>query len=310
VLIIANATANAGRGAERWAAVERELRARRVVFEARLTASATEADEVVRSAIAAGERVIVAAGGDGTMNGVLNALMDPATDRPRGDVAFGAIGLGSSNDFHKPFAAERTIAGVPARVSSTEVRARDVGKAVSRLPGGGVRTRYFLLNASLGAVAQANAFFNAGDRVLRWLKPRSVEAAILYAALATIARGPRLRLALSLDGGPEETVTVSTMGILKSVHFAGGMRYDTKVTPDDGMFDVNLWERMGRVRLVRTMVSLYGGRFTGLPGARCLRARAVRIVPEPPVHLELDGEVSEVERAELSVLPGVLHVCG
>ena len=69
-------------------------------------------------------------------------------------------------------------------------------------PSGITRTRYFVLNASLGVVAQGNAFFNAPDQTLRALKKTSVDLAIAYAAVVSIARFTPVTLNLSLDDQP------------------------------------------------------------------------------------------------------------
>ena len=98
--------------------------------------------------------------------------------------------------------------------------------------------------------------------------------------------------------------------MLKSPHFAGGMRYDTGVHRDDGMFDVNVWEQMSRARLVSTVIGLYRGRFQGRPHTRALRGRVVELASESPMPLELDGEIFPVVSAELSVVPRALWVCG
>ena len=166
--------------------------------------------------------MIVAAGGDGTVNGVLNAILT------NGAVALGAIGLGSSNDFHKPFAPEKCVDGVPVRVDPRTRCARDVGKATLIEPGGATRIRYFVLNASVGVVAQGNAFFNTPDRTVRALKKTSVELAIAYAALVSISRFTPIELHVSLDDRPFRPMRLTAMGILKRIHFAGGMRYDTR----------------------------------------------------------------------------------
>ncbi len=298
MLILVNGNANAGRGAARWERVGRELRARGVRFEARATSSADEAASMLD-----GHDVVVAAGGDGTVNGVLNAMI------ARGSTAaLGAIGLGSSNDFHKPFG--ETIAGVPVRIDSGRARPVDVGRATIVDTLGRTRTRWFCLNASVGLVAEGNAFFNTADPALVWLKRRSVDAAILYAALVNLVRFRPVRAAVRLDHAPARLRPFASLGILKKVHFAGGMRYDTPVQPDDGLFDVNLWGRTERASLVRTLANLLQGRFLGLPGARTWRARHVRIEPERPVHLELDGEVMKIACAELEVVPKALRVCG
>lgn len=303
MLILVNLGANGGKGAARWAAVEAELRARGVAFEARETESAADARRILAETK---DPVVVAAGGDGTVNGTLNAILKLG----RTDLTLGAIGLGSSNDFHKPFAEERTVAGVPVRIRSDRAEVVDVGRAVLHAPEGGTQVRHFVLNASLGFVAEGNAFFNTDDPTLLWFKRRNVEAAILYTAFRNLVTFRHIEAVIRLDDGPEMRAPLASLGILKKVHFAGGMKYDTPVAADDGMFDVNVWGRMNRADILRTMVSLYRGRFRGLPRTNVWRARRVTVVPEKPVHFETDGETTRIARAELEVLPKALRVCG
>ncbi|MBI2932130.1 MAG: hypothetical protein HYY16_10810 [Planctomycetes bacterium] len=300
MIILVNRNANGGRAKERWTRVEAELRARRLRFDVRYTSSLQDVPGLIED-----HDVVVAAGGDGTVHGVLNALM-----RRHPTAVLGAIGLGSSNDFHKPFSPECMIAEAPVRMDPARHSTVDVGKAVLTDPVGRRHIRYFCLNASVGLVAESNAFFNGDDRMLLWLKRRNVEAAILYAALVNLARFRPVRAALRLDEGPERVMSFAALGILKKVHFAGGLRYDTPVRPDDGLFDVNLCARTARSALARTLVNLYRGRFRGLPGAHCWRARRIRILPERPLHLEMDGEVSTIAAAELLVVPRALKICG
>ena len=102
MILIVNKNSSSGRAAERWDAIEAALTSQKVKYKAVVTRSEADAVKAVQDAIKTGEKCIVAAGGDGTVNGVVNAIMDPSRDRPRGTVVMGAIGLGSSNDYHKP----------------------------------------------------------------------------------------------------------------------------------------------------------------------------------------------------------------
>jgi len=308
-LILVNRQSNAGKGGERWDVLEPALRSQGLDFEAQVTTSAEDAAQRLERGLAAGYGTIIAAGGDGTVNGVLNALMDPQTDRPRADVVLGAIGLGSSNDFHKPFAPERTVGDVPVCLDSTGAQAIDLGKAVLHGADGETRVRYFALNASMGLVAEGNAYFNASPPTLTALKRHNVEVAIAYTALVNLLSFEPIDIWLQLDDGPAEALRVVSLGVVKKVHFAGGMRYDTPVTAADGLFDVNIMEEMSRLRVARTLAGLYQGRFKGRPYTRCLRAARVKITPSRPMHFELDGEVEQVVAAEVSVLPAALRLC-
>ncbi|MCP2294180.1 Diacylglycerol kinase family enzyme [Nocardia amikacinitolerans] len=315
MLVILNPQSNAGTALRRWQPVERALRERHPDMSVELPADADQAVKLVQAHLERSDgttpEAIVAAGGDGMVNLVLNAIMDTETDRPRPgaeEIALGAIGLGSSNDFHKPVPPSATIAGVAVRVDAARAEAVDVGKATMLLPDGTRAVRYFLLNASMGLVAAGNDSFNNATGALAWLKSRNVEAAIVATALRNIATHRPLRLEVRGTDW-SHTAPITNIGVLKSVHFAGGMYYDTPVTRTDGRFDVNIWAAAGRLRVLGLIAGLYRGAFTGSPLAICRRDTTVELRPERPVPLELDGEITVVESARLEVLPRVLKVC-
>lgn len=309
MLVVINESSGGARGAQRWRAVRERLVGGGLVFEEAITESAEAAARAIVDGVSRGHDVIVAAGGDGTVNAALNALIDPTNDRSRRDVAFGAIGLGSSNDFHKPFADERTLGGVPVRVRHDQSTRVDVGKARLVHEDGTETIRYFILNASVGVVAEGNAFFNDGDRANRWLKAKSTETAILYSALVNLWRYRPSRVAIEIDGNNVFDDIAVNVGVLKHAYFAGGMHYDTPVRPDDGLFDVNVWGAMGRARILEMVAGLYRGRFQGKPRTRSFRGVAVRLTPTAQSPIELDGETFRVRAAELTVVPKALKVC-
>lgn len=317
MLVVLNPRSNAGTAPRRWEPVERTLRRRYSAMTLAIPDDADRAAELVRNHVdkhggpADGTpELVVAAGGDGMVNLVLNAIMDPETDRPRGgadNIVLGAIGLGSSNDFHKPVRDGSRIAEVPVRVDATRAEAVDVGKASMLLPDGTRAVRYFLLNASMGLVAAGNDSFNHATGAMAWLKARNVEAAIAATAMRNIATHRPLRVEVR-GSDWEHLGPITNIGVLKSVHFAGGMSYDTPVTRADGAFDINIWAPAGRLRVVGLIAGLYRGRFAASALATCHRDRAVDLRPDHPVSLELDGEITVVESARLEVLPGVLKV--
>jgi diacylglycerol kinase family enzyme len=249
-------------------------------------------------------RQFVAAGGDGTVGAVADALWRAPRRVPLSAVSLGAIGLGSSNDFHKPVRSRR--AGVPLRLD--EGAWRDVGRVRYTDEAGDERERAFLVSASLGLTASANAFFNGGDALLRALRRRFTGAAIAYAALHEILRGTGVALELELPG-TRETVRARSLGILKTPHLAGGLAFDTPVAPDDGALAVNLLEDRGRLATLATCLSLTRGRFLGRPGARHWRVREVGVRAEGPVPLEIDGEVALARRARFDVLVEKIRAC-
>jgi diacylglycerol kinase family enzyme len=308
VLILLNPYANHGRAHHRWLEVRDALEAGERPFVATTTRRAPTAEDVVRWH-AEGHRVLVAAGGDGTANALINAIMDPQTDQPRVDVAVGAIGLGSSNDFHKPLDPEHMLAGYPARIDAERAHRVDLGKVT--LHGPEARTHWFAINASFGVTALGNHLFNHPGPLLARVKPRSFDLAMALTVAQAVARFRPVPLTLRIEAPePEEiTIAATNLGILKNVHFTGSLRYDTPVCPDDRHFDVNAYADLRLPGMVRALFHLARGRFLGTAGAHHWRATRLEVEAPRPVPLEADGEVFLVERARFEVVARCLRLC-
>ena len=306
--ILLNPYANGGKSRSRWQDGLADARTRELGLDQAQTydGDPAEAAAWVLDRVQAGVRRFVAAGGDGTVHLALQALL--AAQSATGErLSLGAVALGSSNDFHKPFDApgRERIGGRPARVDFFRAAAHDVGRV--EVDDGSSRS--FLINASVGATAEANDLFNNPGLVLRVLKRTWVDGAIIWAALATLARFRNLDARIEVEGEGPRDVHLSNLGVVKNPCFAGGFRYDVPQQPDDGWFGVHLCEDLGKIGLVRTLVALGSGRFQGLPGASSRQARAVDVQADRPFTVETDGEVVRTRHARFHLLPRALLVC-
>ncbi|MCB9669824.1 MAG: hypothetical protein H6734_10170 [Alphaproteobacteria bacterium] len=297
-LVVLNPGAHGGRGRERFERV-------RYALEAVCTPTVVTLGpdwSPVREAIASGTRMFVAAGGDGTVNALVNALDRERGDVPLEDLVLGAVGLGSSNDFHKPV--RRAVDGIPVRIDAGEAVLRDViactwddGESLAMVSG------------SVGVTAAANAFFNDGDAVLRALKSRSTLAAILWSALRTLARHRGLHGRVDLPGLEGVPLCIDNLSVLETEWLSGTFRYDTPVDPTDGHLQVDLLEGRGRLGTLVALVALARGRFSGRPGTHCARVRSVTVELDAPAHLELDGELHRARTVRFDVLPRRIRTC-
>lgn len=309
MLVLLNPGAHYGTGAARWARIEEEVRRRAEAGGDRVTVEPLGGQPLDRilAAASAGETTVIAAGGDGTVHLLANALMTlDAGDRAR--IALGAVGLGSSNDFHKPVPPGGRIAGIPVRIDAAGARPHNVCEVRYATGDGGERTEHFLINASLGVVADGNYRFNRGGGLVGWLKPRWVDGAILVCAACAAWTYRNFEAELIVDGAPNST-PVASLGLCINPHFTGSLRYDTAVSPESPYFCVNLYSGSGRLDRLRTMAALGRGRFRGRPGARTWEAREVTVIPEAEVPFELDGEVVTAHRVDVRLREGALRVC-
>ena len=297
-LVLLNPNARRGRGNARYAAVKADIDA---VFDTRVVETEpTGNDRPIRAALDDGIRTFIAAGGDGTVNAVIDALVRLRGAIALDDLTLGAVGLGSSNDAHKPY--EVKIAGIPVRIDARHAVPRDIG--IARWDGG---ERAFLVSASVGVTAAANALFNREDPILRLLKGWWVDGAIVWAAVRTIVTWRNLPATLVVHETSSE-IALTHLGVAKTPWLAGGLHYDIPVEP--GRFAVNLCERMDRLRTIRTLAALARGRFVGLPGTRSWSAPRASVVLDEPCDLELDGEIFRASRVSFEVLRERIRLCG
>jgi diacylglycerol kinase (ATP) len=307
MMVLLNPHAAGGRALAKWQHCSGCMPPPTEPFELLVLAPDTDAPAVVRSALARGERHFVAAGGDGTVHWLVNLLMQlPAGEQRL--CAMGAVGLGSSNDFHKPLDTAMHAGSIPCRMDFSQTIRRDVGCV--RLDGSsGASVRYFLINASAGITAEGNRIFNSPDPILAQLKRCATPAAILYAAIRAIVAHRNVPVTLEIGRRASVNLRLTNLGIVKNPHFSGSLHYSTHSDYTDGRFRIFAASGMGILRRFRLLSLLSHGRFHELDGTRSWSSDCITISSALPIALELDGEIVEAERAEFTVLPQALQVC-
>ncbi len=307
MIVLVNPDAGGGRAATQWEGLCSKLRARHPSMKILLPGRGFSIAGSIGEAFDRGERHFVAAGGDGTVNLLLNALLNLKPDRETG-LALGALALGSSNDFHKPIQPRQCTDGVSCKIDFAAARPRDVVH-VSYSEKGREAGRYFLINASVGLTAEANAFFNNPDRLLGWLKRKYTDPAILYAAIRTILRYRNEEMTLKFPDAGASTVQVTNLGIVRNLHFSGGLRYGDNQTVRSGMMGVHLCYGTGIPGRLRLLAALARGTFDHLPRTLSRQTHSLRLEARTDFSLEMDGEIVRTNRATFTVLPDHIKVC-
>lgn len=309
MFVIINPNAHGGRASAIWDRIRPDVVERFGPFEETKTADRAGLAALVRQGLASGEVDFVAAGGDGTVNALLNALLEVGSPAQVRRIRLGAIGLGSSNDFHKPLDPSLLIGGVSCRIDFDRAARRDVGR-ISYVDGCVTRqVRHWLLNASIGITADANAAFNEPDPLLFRLKRRWVNASILYAALKTITlhRNRRVRLQMGEAGRWEGAI--ANIAVLKSPHCSGVFRYDVPYGFRSGRFYVHVCHDLGRFGTLEALWRLGRHKIAGMRRTQLWSPRCLVIEADEPFAVEFDGEVVRTARAAFDVRHDLVEVC-
>lgn len=301
-LVVLNPRARRGAAARDYDRVRAQVEAGYRVRDAVLDGTGEWVRAVERARREGVERV-VAVGGDGTVHAVANAILGQGAWR---GVTLSAVGVGSSNDFHKP--CRTRVRGIPVRIGAPA--ARDAGLATFEDAAGVTQRRWFLVSASLGLSARANRRFSRERGAVAWLGARSVGAAIGASALGALLRHTNVSARLGGDAGaPMRDALVSNLGVMLTPYLAGSFRYGTDVQPGQGRFAIHLCEGMAKFGLLGAMVRLMRGRFGDSLGMSSWSSRTVSIELDRPDDLELDGELFRARTVRFDAFPDALEVC-
>jgi diacylglycerol kinase family enzyme len=307
MVIMVNAQASGGRARRRWEHVRRDMDASGAAATAFLPRTGAELDEIVRLRLVRGEDTFIAGGGDGTVNRMVNTLAGLVGPQSLSRLAIGALGLGSSNDFHKPFRSSSTMHGTPAAIDPSGARSRDA-VCVTITHDGSTHTRWFLLNGGFGFTASANALFNGSEPATRLLKRVSTTAAIIVAILRTLYRMEDRRLMLASPAGTATSLPVTNLAVLKSRWVSGSLAFPEAWTAD-GMLGIVLLTRARRIQVVRFLADLLRGRCRTSEYCRHFLTQSLAVSSPVPLALELDGEIEYGSRFVFHVHRNLLKVC-
>ena len=245
-------------------------------------------------AAAAGDRLVVSVGGDGTAHEVVNGLLRrPHQPGPR----FGALLVGTGADLVRSVPSPRRPEEVAGWVRTGQYRRLDAGRV-----GTSTGRRYFINAADAGIGAEVVRRAAAGPPVL------GGTVNFLGAAVASLLVHRNALVRLRLDDGPVQQLRIRTIAIGNGAYLGGGMRMAPRARPDDGMFEVVTIGDVGRLEGIRSLPLLYRGTHDRLVKVRFATARRVEIETDFPIGVEADGELVGTTPAVFEIVPGALQV--
>lgn len=309
--MILNPTAGAGRCGKEWPRVQRALAVASARYDLKVTRKRGDAIGYAAEAIRQGATTVVAVGGDGTANEVVNGLFDSddGEDTPINPaVCLGYIALGTGRDFARalalpddPVDAARSLLG-----PSAQTRTIDLGRAHFVGANGRLIRRYFLTGADLGLGAEIAAYVDTSGR---WLKRGGGFAAYLLGAIRAIRAHRPSQLTIQIDDAPATSMRANIVYLANGPFTGGGMRIAPKASLGDGLLDVLVARGASRATLLfKLLPSIYRGTHLGHPSVDHCQARRVRVEPASRLLLQMDGEQLGRGPAELTVVPGALKV--
>ncbi len=271
-----------------------------------LTHAPMDAVRLTAQALLDGFERIVAVGGDGTINEVVNGFFhDGVAINPEAE--FALLNLGTGGDFRKTFAIEAGFDASLARIADGRVRHIDIGRLSFVTADGKSGTRHFANIASFGLSG------DVVDRVNRAVLMKRLSGRFVYtlASLTGVLRYKPKPVRLKVDNVFDDVITISTIAVCNGQFFGGGMRVAPDASPDDGFFDVIVLGAEPLRDTMKSMNQLYTGAHINNPNVKVFRGRSIIATPveataRAPVLIEADGEAPGCLPAHFEVMPKAL----
>jgi len=242
------------------------------------------------------EGLLVVAGGDGTVNDVINGL--GRAGFPEG-VTLGILPAGTGNDL----AATLCIPEDPDLAKDVILQNRGRCLDVARVRSEGIGERFFI-NVATGGLGAEISDANDEELKKRWGKLSYLRASLEVARNFDVRE---LMLYVDGEGRPVKAVNIA---VGNCRYTGGGWPATPKANPEDGLLDVVVIETLGVAELLQlTPAVLTESDYLDSDGVFFVRAKEIRIETQPPgLEFTADGEVIGNEPAQFSVLPRALKV--
>lgn len=297
-LLVMNPGSRSGRSRKLWNIWESGLRKTGFEFDCVQTERLGHAFEITRDI--QDRDIVVAVGGDGTINEVLDGVIQSANPHVR----MGVLYSGISPDFCRfhgiPVDPQEALSALVAG-NSKEV---DVAQVIYCTSNGSRQVSHFGCSSNIGMGASVARYSNcirkfAGDKLGTGV-----------AVIGTLLLNCAIDLELDIDGKRCSLPKTNNLSVLKNPYIASGLKLNLKLKPDDGQMCIVGVHGKSRIGLCRTLPGFYSGTVTSAPDIFLKSCSRVSIHSRKPQEIEFDGDPRGFLPAEIEIKPRALKLIG
>ncbi|MDZ7290699.1 MAG: diacylglycerol kinase family lipid kinase [candidate division KSB1 bacterium] len=299
--IIVNPASASGQTSQMWPVLKELLEAERLAFDLTPTTGPGTATELARKALHEGYEMIVAVGGDGTINEIINGFFEDG--KPINPQAvLGILCVGTGGDFIKTMQIPREPKAAVERLLGKSAKTIDVGKCIFIDHLGKQVSRFFVNIADIGVGGETV------ERINRRTGKTTGKLAYFWCSLVSLIQYKNKKMRIRIDDHFDEERVVSLLVVANGQFFGGGMRIAPEAKLDDHLFDVVIVGDIGTMTFLANLQKLYAGTILTHPKVQLLRGNYVTVDSAERALLDLDGEQPGVAPVEFTLIPAALRV--
>ncbi|MDX1615423.1 MAG: diacylglycerol kinase family lipid kinase [Candidatus Promineifilaceae bacterium] len=292
IRIILNPYANRWGGKRRQPQIEAACRAAGLDFDLIHIPAPGHGGRLAQEALAEGVDAVVAAGGDGTVNEVVNGLIAAAGEGATAPL--GVLPVGTGNDFNDMNGLPRELTAAAAIIAAGHTRQVDAGQVTAD-----GQVHYFDNNCAL-AMEPLVTYENVR------LKRLSGNVRYVAALVLAILKLKAWQMSIHSDNGFAHHGPTYLLSICNSPRTGGLFRMAPEATVDDGLFDVVFAPEIPKRTVLAILPRLFSGSHVHHRSISYTRAAELTISSRPGTPIHADGElIAEAAReVHYQMLPG------
>jgi YegS/Rv2252/BmrU family lipid kinase len=270
-------------------------------YESVLTTRPLEATEIAERAVRESRPVVVAVGGDGTLNEVVNGFFHNGAPIPT-STKLAMVPLGSGGDFRRTMRIPLDTQGAIQVINEGLVRRLDVGAVTYQTAEGNTATRHFINIADAGLPGDVVYRVNKGSK-------RLGNATYMVGGLMSLLTYKNKPMTVVIDGTSYELPAAQQVVVANCQYYGGGMRMAPSASPTDGVFDVILVGDAGKVETMRGMNDFRNGKHLDQtnPKLQLIYGKRISVTSSEKVRLDVDGEDPGFLPALFEIQPGAIE---
>ena len=302
-IVIVNPQAGNGRTEKIWPNIESALEKSIGSFEVLQTTCRGVATDLSYRILKEDAARIVAVGGDGHLNEVLNGFIE--NDIPvNAESRLSFVMTGTGCDFQRSLGISGKWQNAVADLKDAKVRKIDVGKVTYTAADKAQKIRYFDNIASFG-------LSGAVDHCLEHSRLRDYlvgSPLFLWATIKTVFTHPNQSIRFRIDDGSEKEIC-SRLGLLANGrYFGGAMHAAPEAEIDDGLLDLLMLKEISVAKFLWHLPKIYKGTHLKIPEIFFQKVRKFTAESSEQVILDIDGESPGYLAATFEVLPKILNL--
>ncbi len=299
-LVVLNPHAGSGRGGKDKNEIQRKLQKAEFDFDFVVSEYPKHIIELTIRAIEQGYRNLIIAGGDGSLNEVVNGIFGQLICQPE-EITIGMVPVGTGNDWIKTFGIPNQYKEAIKILKDGKTIRQDVGR-INYSIDNQVKNCYFANMAGFGFDAMVAEKTNT-------LKNKGRSGIILYLQALVSSfwtfQTPLIHLQID-DRTINELIFSVSIGIGK--FNGGGMKQAPNAIPTNGLFEVTVIRKIGIWGILRNITGLYSGKFINDYRVSTFQAKNVAISSSKNISGEADGESLGDNKFSISILSQKLSV--